>query len=187
MKKILLPLLMFFCACLASHAQNNNWKDIGKSIVDGIDNPDSYNVDLKSGKIKGMVKGIIPLTVKGLTVKVNRCIGMENTLFIDMVFSNNTGSDIEHFSISNNDAQAYDDDGKTIKAENIKVAIGNESMSSSSSSTLPNEVSIKVHLRIENVSESATKIKRLGLCLNAEEIGIKSKPLWFKNLAITRE
>lgn len=187
MKKILLSLLMSFCICFTSYAQNNDWKDIGQSVIDGIDNPNFYNVDLKTGKIKGMVKGLIPLTVKGFTVKVNRCIAMENAVFIDMIFSNNTKEDIEHFSLSNSDAKAFDDDGRTINAGDINIAIGNASMSSSSSATLPAEVSLKVHLKIDNVSMSATKIKRLGLCLNAEGIGIKNKPLWFKNLTITRE
>lgn len=186
MRKLLFPLLLLLCVSNAS-AQSDTMKELGKTagtIASGVFNlltkPREYfNVDLTKGKVKG---------ASGLSVKLTRCLAQETTVFIDLVLTNNSDSDVEQFSIGGNGSYAKDDAGTTCKDGEFLVALGNNSYSSGSSSgSFPAEVSQKIHIKLEGISTSAVFIKQLDLKASLKELGIEDKPLRFKNLPIERE
>lgn len=186
MKKLLLSLLLLLCVSNAN-AQSDTKTELKKTattIASGIlgllTKPrEYYNVDLTKGKVKG---------ASGLSVKLTRCLAQESTVFIDMVLTNNSDKDFERLSVGGNGSYANADAGSTCKDGNFLVALGNGSYTSGSSSgAFPAEVSQKIHLKLENVSTSATLIKLLDLKTYCKELGIEDKPLRFKNIPIERE
>ncbi|MCM1222443.1 MAG: hypothetical protein NC548_49045 [Lachnospiraceae bacterium] len=102
-------------------------------------------------------------------VRVSQCEAFGNDVFVDLVITNTSESDIERFSImggADNSSFACDDDANQYTGQDFRVCIGKSKNFESTwrqSCPLPSETAVKVHIKLSNVPKSVTKILRLDL------------------------
>jgi hypothetical protein len=137
-----------------------------------------------------------------LDIKVKRCVVSGTQGYIDLVFTNYTGTQLSGVWVWNNyslcdiersTTAAYDDEGNVYYYENSKnkniyqITFGG-GKGFYNSTDLPEEVPVKMRIDLKNISEYATEFTMLNLVLghvsSVDPDGVGT--ITFRNIPITR-
>jgi hypothetical protein len=133
-----------------------------------------------------------------LKVKIKRCAASGKTIILDLIVTNEGARDVERFALLGSPAwdrgEAYDDEGNIYRESNggkilLKVTNGTSFESHTSDFRLLSGVPMRVSIKIENFSTSATTIAYLKLGVDCEELGLgdHNKSITFRNIPISRD
>ena len=133
-----------------------------------------------------------------LKVKVKRCAASGKTIILDLVISNEGARDVERFALLGSPAwdrgEAYDDEGNIYNEPNggkilLKVTNAASYESHTNAFRLLSGIPMRVSVKIEDFSTSATSIAFLKLGVDCEELGLgdHNKSITFRNIPISRD
>lgn len=133
-----------------------------------------------------------------LKVKVKRCAASGKTIVLDLVVSNEGARDVERFALLGCPAwergEAYDDEGNIYNEPNggrilLKVTNGASYEPYTNEFRLLSGIPMRVSVRIEDFSTSATSIAFLKLGVDCDELGLgdHNKSITFRNIPISRD
>ena len=133
-----------------------------------------------------------------LKVKINRCAASGKTIIIDLVVTNTGARDVEKFALLGSPAwdrgEAYDDEGNIYNEAGggrilLKVTNGTSYEPYTRGFRLLSNIPMRISVRIENFSTTASQIAFLKLGVDCEELGLgdHNKSITFRNIPISRD
>jgi hypothetical protein len=132
-----------------------------------------------------------------LKVKVKRCAASGKTIILDLVITNEGARDVEKFVLLGTAwerGEAYDDEGNIYSEPNggkilLKVTNAASYAPYTNEFRLLSGIPMRVSVKIENFSTSATSVAFLKLGVDCEELGLgdHNKAITFRNIPISRD